>query len=259
MFELYKIKKLTNNRFMSVSNYEIKLYSLNKTNSYEVILLYNDYYNDYIYEFDDENYLIIDYINEDFDNYFNNISLYYEPHIYKREVVIKKIKLNTIKETEKEKILNDNKKNKNFINLISSLKLISSEENTTCIKEAKSTDFIILKKKYLLIQSEYTFYILNLANLEQLAKYKISIYGEKKIHIFNNMSIVKWECTDDNEFLLKLQGNITLFKLEEENEKKINLNVIAFSYFPKLGTLKRINEENRFIVFDDNDKYIEVY
>ena len=111
----------------------------------------------------------------------------------------------------------------------------------------------------MLIQSEYTFYILNLANLEQLAKYKILIYGEKKIHIFNNMSIVKWECTDDNEFLLKLQGNITLFKLEEENEKKINLNVIAFSYFPKLGTLKRINEENRFIVFDDNDKYIEVY
>ena len=110
IFELYKIKKLTNNRFMSVSNYEIKLYSLNKTNSYEVILLYNDYYNDYIYEFDDENYLIIDYINEHFDNYFNLYIDGYNPHIYKREVVIKTIKLNTIKETEKEKILNDNKK-----------------------------------------------------------------------------------------------------------------------------------------------------
>jgi hypothetical protein len=73
------------------------------------------------------------------------------------------------------------------------------------------------------------------------------------------MSIEKWKCTDDNEFLLKLRGNVTLFKLEEKNENKIKLNVIAYSYFPKLGALNRINEENRFIVFDGDDEYIEVY
>ena len=244
---------------MSVSNYEIKLYSLNKTNSYEVILLYNDCSKyKYIYEIDDENYLIFDSIKEDINQYFNQMIYNLDPHVKIKRVEIKKIKLNKIKETEKEKILNDNKKNQKFINLISSLKLISSEDNNTAsIEKAEEIDFIILKKKYLIIQSDYTFYIFNLANLEQLAKYKILIYGEKTIRIFDDMSIIKWICTNDNEFLLKIGGNITLFKLEEENEKKINLNVIAFSCFPKLGTLKRINEENRFLVFGGDG--IEVY
>ena len=258
-FELEVIKKLANNRFMSKSNYEIKLYSLNKTNSYEIILLYNDNSSSkYIYEIDDENYLIID-SNYIYTNYFYNIAADYPDHYTKKEMVIKKIKLNKIKETEKEKILNDNKKYIKFTNLISSIKLIASEENSTCINNALLSDYIILKKKYLLIQSCFTFYILNLANLEQLAKYKIQIFGEKKILTFDNMSIEKWKCTDDNEFLLKLRGNVTLFKLEEKNENKIKLNVIAYSYFPKLGALNRINEENRFIVFDGDDEYIEVY
>ena len=258
-FDLIEIKKLANNRFMSVSNYEIKLYSLNKTNSYEVILLYNDTYLKYIYEIDDENYLIIDSI-EKYVQYSYNIQANYPDHAYIRRMDIKKIKLNKINETEKEKILDDNKQYLKFTNLISSIKLIASEENSNKIEEsAIFSNCIILKKKYLLIQSCCTFYILNLANLEHLAKYKIQVYGEKKILSFDNMSIEKWKCTDDNEFLLKLRGNITLFKLEEKNENKIQLNVIAFSYFPKLGDLYRINEENRFLVSSDDDKYMEVY
>ena len=179
-FELDAIKKLANNRFMSVSNYEIKLYSLNKTNSYEVILLYNDN-SSYksIYEIDDENYLIIDSINESIQNCYN-IDAGYPDHVTKKAMDIKKIKLIKIKEIEKEKILNDNKQYTKFTNLISSIQLIASEENSTCIKEALLSDFIILRKKYLLIQSSCTFYILNLENLEQLAKYKIKIYIEKK-------------------------------------------------------------------------------
>ena len=256
-FDLIKIKKLANNRFMSVSNYEIKLYSLNKTNSYEVILLYNDTSLQYIYEIDDENYLIIDSIQKYYQCFYN-IQANYPDHVDIKRMDIKKIKLNKINETEKEKILDDNKQYLKFTNLISSIKLIASEENSAKIEEtAFFSNCIILKKKYLLIQSCCTFYILNLANLEHLVKYKIQVLGEKKMLSFDNMSIEKWKCTDDNEFLLKLRGNITLFKLEEKNENKIMLNVIAFSYFPKLDDLYRINEENRFLVFGGDG--IEVY
>ena len=71
-FYLQYIKKLENNRFMSVSNYEIKLYSLNKNNCYEIILFYDDdsKYKD-IYEIDGENYLIIDSIIKNFHRVYN--------------------------------------------------------------------------------------------------------------------------------------------------------------------------------------------
>ena len=58
---LEDIKKLANNRFMTVSNYDLKLYALNKNNCYEVILFYHDA-STKIYEIDGENYLIIDSI-----------------------------------------------------------------------------------------------------------------------------------------------------------------------------------------------------
>jgi len=113
----------------------------------------------------------------------------------------------------------------------------------------------------LLIQSVYDLYIFNLSNLKQLAKYSILVYGEKKIHRVKKMSIQKWKCINDNEFILNINGNITLFRLEKENGKKINLNIIVFSYFPKLGTLYRINEENKFLVYEDDEKSnsIEIY
>lgn len=113
----------------------------------------------------------------------------------------------------------------------------------------------------MLIQSVYDLYIFNLSNLKQLAKYSILVYGEKKIHSLGKMSIQKWKCINDNEFILNIKGNIILFRLEKENGKIINLNIIAFSYFPKLGTLYRINEENKFLVYDDDKKSnsIEIY
>ena len=245
---------------MSVSNYEIKLYSLNKNNCYEVILFYNDdsRYKD-IYEIDGENYLIIDSIIRHYHRVFNCDKP--EEHYTIKNIVIKKIKLNKIKKDEKEKILEEFKENVRFKNLISSLKLISSEVCRTIREGEKISNFIILKNKYLLIQSAYNLYIFNLSNLKQLAKYSILVYGETKIHSVGKMSIQKWKCMNDNEFILNIKGNITLFRLEKENEKIINLNIIAFSYFPKLGTLYRINEENKFLVYDDDKKSnsIEIY
>ena len=259
-FYLKYIKKLENNRFMSVSNYEIKLYSLNKNNCYEIILFYDDNsnYKD-IYEIDSENYLIIDSIKRTYHKVYNCDKP--EEYYTEKKIVIKKIKLNKIKKDEKEKILEEFKENVTFKNLISSLKLISSVVCRTIFEKEELSNFIILKNKYLLIQSVYDFYIINLSNLKQLAKYSILVYGEKKIHSLENMSIQKWKCMNDNEFILNIKGNITLFRLEKENEKIINLNIIAFSYFPKLGTLYRINEENKFLVYDDDNKSnsIEIY
>ena len=94
--------------------------------------------------------------------------------------MIKKIKLNKIKKDEKEKILEEFKENVTFKNLISSIKLISSEVCRTIREEEELSNFIILKNKYLLIQSVYDLYIFNLSNLKQLAKYSILVYGEKK-------------------------------------------------------------------------------
>ena len=88
-FELDEIQKLANNRFMSVSNYEIKLYSLNKTKGYEVILLINDdSFSKDIYEIDDENYLIIDSIKKTI-RYMNN-NVFLARDFTKRSMVIKK-------------------------------------------------------------------------------------------------------------------------------------------------------------------------
>lgn len=94
--------------------------------------------------------------------------------------MIKKIKLNKIKKDEKEKILEEFKENVTFKNLISSIKLISSEVCRTIREEEELSNFIILKNKYLLIQSVYDLYIFNLSNLKQLSKYSILVYGEKK-------------------------------------------------------------------------------
>ena len=164
---------------MSVSNYEIKLYSLNKNNCYEIILFYDDdsKYKD-IYEIDGENYLIIDSIIKNFHRVYNLNKP--EEHYTIKKIVIKKIKLNKIKKDEKEKILEEFKENVTFKNLISSIKLISSEVCRTIREEEELSNFIILKNKYLLIQSVYDLYIFNLSNLKQLSKYSILVYGEKK-------------------------------------------------------------------------------
>ena len=245
-FNLKYIKKLSDNRFMSVSNYDIKLYSLNKNEIYEIIFIYNDdsSYKD-IYEIDGENYLIIDSIYKVIHHYGNWVKANYDITI--REMIIKKIRLNKITKIEKEKILEELDGNKD---LILSLKLKSSEDYSTCVKENNLSNYIILKNKYLLIQSEYILYIFNLSNLEKLAQYKILNYGKNNIHNINDMSIQKWKCFNDNEFFVKVGGNITLFKLEEE--KEINLKVIAFSYFPELGNLYKINQENKFFIYEDN-------
>ena len=78
----------------------------------------------------------------------------------------------------------------------------------------------------MLIQSVYNFYVFNLSNLKQLAKYSILVYGENKIQGVENMSIQKWKYINDSEFIINFKGNITLFRLEKENGKIINLNYI---------------------------------
>jgi hypothetical protein len=101
-FNLEYIKKLENNRFMSVSNYEIKLYSLNKNNCYEIILFYDDgsTYKD-IYEIDGENYLIIDKNIRSVHRVYNCNKP--EEHYTKTTIVIKKLNLIKLKKMKKKK------------------------------------------------------------------------------------------------------------------------------------------------------------
>ena len=60
------------------------------------------------------------------------------------------------------------------------------------------------------------------------------------------MDIKKWDCPENDEFILFTNNNVILFKLNEENTSKISLNILNYSYFPKLF----VEDNEKFIVKD---------
>ena len=86
-------------------------------------------------------------------------------------------------------------------------------------------------------------------------KYSILKYGEDNLYKESSMEIAKWNCSDDNEFIINIHGNITLFKFEDE--PNLSLKIISFSYFKGLSNLEKLNEENKF--YNKKDDYIIIY
>ena len=261
-FNLEWIKKLSNNKFMSISNYGFKIYSLNENNQYSFILMdVNLATVDKIYEINEKDFIFVT------DN-----STYLGCRL-QNFLLIKKVKLKKITEKEiNEKfnsnpISHDKDKNDNYNNelenSIKSLKftLHCSEKLFSEYKDLVEfygfSDFIILKNKYFLILACNMILIFDFIEGKQLNKYLILLEGEKNLYKSTRTKIQKWNCIDDNEFIIIEEGNIFLFELNENSQKNIELSIIAYSYFPDISDLTKMNEENRF--YSNKDDCILIY
>ena len=257
-FGLNWIKKLSNNKFMTISNYGFKIYSLNSSNKYTLILM---------------------------DNYLEGISKIYEINennfIFCVDIkgLLEKIELKTIKSNEIEKKLdiikeeeeenyyyynsNNNNEEKNELNNIKkNIQLLKFTHFSKVLFDYRKdykygyferfSDFVILKNKYFLIMADNNILIYNIEEGKNLKEYTI-LEENKNLYIYKNIKIKKWNNIDDNEFIMIDEGNIFLFELNENSQNNIELSIIAYSYFPQINDLTKMNEENRFYVNNKSD------
>ena len=247
-FSLYNIEKLSGNRFMSFSNYGIKMYSLNDKNQYSLVLLDTHIERiKKIYEINENKYIFCTKTRY-------GESLGAPPYDY---ILIEKVDIRKIENEELNRKINEiNDENKVFSfgyeenekvdvkesqAIISSLKLTYScktiFEYSTYGGTHNFSNIVILKNKYFIIFVDNHLLIFNLLNDILIKRYKFlgGCY-------YSN--IIKWKNANDNEFLLINNDNKTLIELNEKNEI-INLKIIGYYYLSDASSLS-INEENRF-------------
>jgi hypothetical protein len=78
---------------------------------------------------------------------------------------------------------------------------------------------------------------------------------KKKLYYDKFNKIEKWNNINDNEFFMNIQGDITLFELDDTNG--ITLKIIAYSYFPNIKNLIKIENQNNF--YSKKDDHILIY
>ena len=181
-----KIKKLSGNRFLSISNEEVEIYSLNNNNQYSCI----------------KNFPI------------SNVFQCYE--INENQFIF----------------LTNNTKETGYILVGNELKKIEYDEQFAfkifyCNKllyeyDIKSdenfSDFIVLKNKYGIFMIDNNLLIIDIIKNSLIKKYTILyLNNDNKLTELKNNKIIKWNNINDNEFVLIINGNITLFKLNDKS------------------------------------------
>ena len=241
-FELDKIKKLSGNKILSISNYGIRMYALNENKGYSMVLM--DVHSrglELIYEIDEKNLIFCSLIHI-------GASLGGPDHDY---LMIEKVNLRNITKNDiSNKIEKDFNKKEDSGTIVSSLKLVSDCKNlleySTYGGHHSFSNFVILKKKYFIIMIDFYLLVFDLFT----GRYKILKSGEKTLYYDRKNEIGKWINNNDNEFFLNINGNITLFELDDSIG--INLKIIAYSYFPNVRNLIMMEDKNRFCsVLDD--------
>ena len=104
---------------------------------------------------------------------------------------------------------------------------------------------------------DFNILIFDILKGEKIKEYEILEEEENNLYKRNNIKIKKWNNINDDEFLMIEKGNIFLFELNGNSNKDIELKIIAYSYFPEINELMKINEENRFYI-NKND-HILIY
>ena len=266
-FQLLKIKRLSSNRILSISNYGIRIYALNlkENNCYSLILMDTHMEGiQEIYEINDKNLLFC--IKKHY-----GASMGGPAHNY---IVIEKVELKNITNDEKKQRLdcdeedyycfywsgedkneeNENKKMEEKKKIISSLKKMSDckklLEYSTYGGYHNLSDYVVLKNKYFIIMIDYHILIFNLLTGEQMIRYSIVKEGKKNLYIYKYMKIGKWICSNDNEFYIKHYDFITLFELDDY--KEINLKIIGYTYFPNRKYLNELDDNKFYIQNKDN-------
>ena len=88
--------------------------------------------------------------------------------------------------------------------------------------------------------------IFDILEVKKLDEFTIVEEGENNLYLNHNINIQKWNNSNDNEFIMIEEGNIFLFELNENSQKKLELIIKAHSYFPDISNLTKLNEENKF-------------
>ena len=267
-YKLKKVIKLKKNRFMLISTYGIKIYSLDYYFKPTIILI-----NDFNESIEDCYKL-----NENQFIFFNSELIL--PEI---KFTIEKICINNITNEEKYRRLFELKNDDYFGNkvlnriekksetIISNLVLSISRKKifeTKCNSAIEQWKFhgVYFRKKNFIASISNHLLIFDLLNFELIKDF---IFVEEKItnpicitgnKIIKKTLIRKWNNSNDNQFLLIWENFIILFELNEiqlNGKKTFNLTVIAhlnkncFNYLQKF-------DENRFYVFnyfEEEDNY----
>ena len=266
-YELYYIIPISKNRFFCISNYGFKIYALNEKNEYELILLEPYEKIDFIYEIDTNNFILGLNLRKVKGYGFcgNAYTCYYN-------LLLNKIELKNIDKTEKSNNYKESEDNKNNNDNLGILKvreklkysfvcqeIFKYNHSSPLVSERRIffSDFVVLKNKFFIIMVGNNIFIFNIENGKKLKRFEI-ISG----HRFSQMDIKKWDCKENDEFVLIVGDYVILFKLIEDNSSKISLNIL--NYFLKNGLsrggLKKLKgKKNRFYSYDESSNDIFIY
>ena len=257
------IKKISGNRFICVSNYGYKIYSLNEKNEYSTILI--EAYSrglKMIHELDKTNFIFCSEI-------FCGASLGGPEH---NIIIIDKIQLKEITNNEKIDKLKQTEDTDYYDGDFSYYrgqkpKYITKEDAKRAIESLKLThvshqifeysqygkyhnikSYVVLKNKYFVVCIDNKILIFDLISNEQLRRYQLLIDGKENL-FKPGLNLKKWICQEDNEFFICINGNIILFELTND----IELKIINQLYFPEISNLKVLSDKKNSF-YDDGKK-----
>ena len=104
---------------------------------------------------------------------------------------------------------------------------------------------IILKNKYFIFMLDNNLLVLSLLTFEIIKNYSLIFYYDDDFLIYKDFQIEKWDEINDNEFILNVNGNITLFELIEDN-LEIGLKILAYYYFPNIDYIQKVDDNNNY-------------
>ena len=128
------------------------------------------------------------------------------------------------------------------------------------------SNYVLIKNNYFIIMINNSIFIIDSTKGNILKRYILLIDGisnEKIRYLFkDNANIQKWNNSEDNEFILLLNGNAILFELNEDEKEIVKLKILNYIYFPEIkniNNIKKINDgNNQFcsIEYDTNSVWL---
>ena len=222
VYEVEFLKEISGNRFICVTNYGFKIYSLNEKCEYSYILL--DVHLEgikKILEINENNFIFCT------DKHYG-ASMGGPAH---NTIIIEIIKINEMPKNE------------------------TIFEYSNYGGDHNISDSLIIKNTYFIIIFDlHNILIFNVKDGKQVKRYGISEQINHSLN-FYGIDIKPWDSVNENEFLIIIDGNIILFELNEDKNENVELRIINQFYFPNIKKLTKIKDKkNKFYTLDE--KYI---
>ena len=250
-YNLIKIKKLDEKSFISISTYGFKIFNKDNNNNYSCTFTY-------ICDETNKRKILIDAYEINKNEYIAINKRIYEKtegnFTYELNEFV--IEIVEIKDCENNKGIGKDESNKSegffskfgkFLKDLIYKTNYNKKEIFNFIGYEHLSNYLILKKKFFIILIENNLLILNLLDKHM------------KMYFITRGIILKWNCNDDNKFLLIDYGNIILLELKDNEENPMDINLIITGYLnsPYINNLIKIKEKNSF--YKKFKNYILVY